>query len=209
MNRWLSRDDVPRGDEYDERWRKLAEAGADIHGEADCIERLLEPWRRAGRGPASISVLDAGCGTGRVAIELARRGYAVVGVDVDPAMLAQARRKHPEGAWVLADLTQLDLLAERGGRRFDLVAAPGNVMIFLAAGTEATVLARLAAHLEPGGRLVAGFQLGGDRLALDDYDAFAAAAGLALEHRWATWDGEAFAGGDYAVSVHRRTEAPC
>ncbi|MCC6435052.1 MAG: class I SAM-dependent methyltransferase [Acidimicrobiales bacterium] len=203
MNRWLSRDDVPRGGDYDERWRRLAESGANIHGEADCVERLLAPLHDELGGTRPISVLDAGCGTGRVGIELARRGYDVVGVDVDPAMLAEARLKHPDGTWLLADLAELDLSAHRAGRRFDLVAAPGNVMIFLAAGTEAVVLQRLAAHLGPGGRLVAGFQLGADRLGLDAYDSLATAAGLALEHRWATWDGEPFVGGDYAVSVHR------
>ena len=41
-------------------------------------------------------VLDAGCGTGRVAIELARRGIEVVGVDADPDMLERARRRAPQ-----------------------------------------------------------------------------------------------------------------
>ena len=36
-------------------------------------------------------MLDAGCGTGRVAIELAARGFSVVGMDLDEAMLDTAR----------------------------------------------------------------------------------------------------------------------
>ncbi|NDH96076.1 MAG: SAM-dependent methyltransferase, partial [Actinobacteria bacterium] len=60
MSRWLLRDDVPRGDDYDRRWRDLADSGKGIHGEADLISALS----------AGGSVLDAGCGTGRVAIEL-------------------------------------------------------------------------------------------------------------------------------------------
>ena len=82
------------GEEYQARFDRLAASGADVHGEADLVQR---------RGPAS--VLDAGCGTGRVAIELARRGVEVVGVDVDESMLATARRRAPELRWVAADLT--------------------------------------------------------------------------------------------------------
>ncbi|MEM8708957.1 MAG: class I SAM-dependent methyltransferase [Actinomycetota bacterium] len=191
MSRWLERDDVPRGDDYDQRWHDLADAGEAVHGEADLIGSLL----------ATGSVLDAGCGTGRVAIELSRRGYDVVGVDLDPGMLDTARTKAPELAWHLADLLTVDV-----GRTFDLVALPGNVMIFLDPGTEAGVVANLVRHLEPDGRLVAGFQLTDDRYALHDYDDACAAAGLELEHRWATWDREPFVsdGAEYAVSVHRR-----
>ena len=146
-------------------------------------------------------MLDAGCGTGRVAIELADRGYDVAGVDLDPGMLDTARAKAPHLSWTLADLLDVDL-----GRRFDLIALPGNVMIFLTPGTEADVVVNLARHLEPSGLLVAGFQLGADRYGLDAYDAHAAAAGLELVDRWSTWDREPFDSTDasYAVSVHRR-----
>ena len=145
MSRWLLRDDVPRGDDYDQRWRDLADSGEGIHGEADLIGALS----------AGGSVLDAGCGTGRVAIELARRGHEVVGVDLDPGMLDTARAKAPELEWHLADLLDVDL-----ARTFDLVALPGNVMIFLSPGTEADVVANMARHLATDGRLVTGFQLG-------------------------------------------------
>jgi hypothetical protein len=81
----------------------------------------------------------------------------------------------------------------------------GNVMIFLAPGSEGTVVANMARHLAPGGRLVAGFQLQPGHLDIARYDALATAAGLILEERWATWDGEPWVpGGGYAVSVHRR-----
>lgn len=159
-----------------------------MHGEADLVESL---------GPRS--VLDAGCGTGRVAAELHHRGIEVVGVDIDESMLAVARTKAPEVRWVEHDLVGVDL-----DRTFDLVVAAGNVMIFLAPGTEAAVVANLARHLEPGGALVAGFSLESGRLDLATYDALAAAAGLALSDRWATWDCARYQGGDYAVSVHRR-----
>ena len=77
----------------------------------------------------------------------------------------------------------------------------GNVMIFVAPGTEARVLANISARLEPGGLLIAGFQLSG-RLALADYDAHAAAAGLEPVARWSTWDRAPFtATSDYVVAV--------
>ncbi|HEY9267748.1 MAG TPA: class I SAM-dependent methyltransferase, partial [Mycobacterium sp.] len=147
-------------------------------------------------------VLDAGCGTGRVAVELAARGFSVVGIDLDPAMLAAARAKAPQLRWIEADLAEAGRHLEE---TFDLVALPGNVMIFVERGTEDRVLAELAALLAPGGLLVAGFQLREDRLTLDRYDESAAAAGLELVDRWATWDRQPFTGGDYAVSVHRLT----
>jgi SAM-dependent methyltransferase len=145
-------------------------------------------------------VLDAGCGTGRVAIELARRGIETVGVDIDSEMLATARRKAPELTWIEDDLATLRL-----DRRFDAVLMAGNVMIFLAPGTEAAVIANVAKHLVPGGALVAGFQLISGRLDLETYDRLAGEAGLDLDERWATWGRAPWSpGGDYAVSVHRR-----
>lgn len=194
MSRWDATDDVPRGDQYDKRWRDLEAAGHSIHGEADLIEAL---------GPRT--VFDAGCGTGRVAIELARRGMGVVGVDLDASMLETAREKAPDLEWVHADLTNVRLTDPSGARRrFDAVAMAGNVMIFVAPGTEAEVVQNLAAHLDRDGLLVAGFQLRPGGYSLADYDHACDGAGLELSDRWATWDREPYEGGDYAVSVHRR-----
>jgi SAM-dependent methyltransferase len=186
---------APRGDDYDARWRSLAAAGKSIHGEADLVAALLHDI-------GGHRVLDAGCGTGRVAIELAARGHAVVGIDADAAMLQAARRKAPELTWVAGDLAEAD---RHVAAEFDVVVAAGNVMIFLAPGSERGVVAQLAARLAPGGLLVAGFQLNTGRLTLDRYDEYAAAAGLELVDRWSTWDREPFVGDDYAVSVHRLT----
>jgi SAM-dependent methyltransferase len=163
-------------------------AGHSIHGEADFIERF-----------APTSVLDAGCGTGRVAIELGRRGIDVVGVDLDPPMLDEARRKAPRLTWVESDLCGVDLECA-----FDVIALAGNVMIFLHPGTEVDVISNLADHLAPEGVLIAGFQLG-RRYGLDQYDAECMAAGLILLERFATWECDPWVeGGDYAVSVHTR-----
>lgn len=151
-------------------------------------------------------MLDAGCGTGRVAIELAHRGHDVVGVDLDPAMLDLARDKAPDLAWIQGDLASTGIAGDSGERRlFDAAVAAGNVMIFLERGTEAAVVANLAAHLRPGGVLVAGFQLSDGYMQLHVYDALAERNGLELESRYSTWEGAPFEGGDYAVSIHRRT----
>ncbi len=185
-SRWGSSRHVQRGADYDRRWAELEAAGRSIHGEADFI---------AAYTPSS--VLDAGCGTGRVAIELARRGVDVVGLDLDPAMLAAAREKAPELTWIESDLCDMRL-----GRRFDVVATVGNVMIFLRPGSECSVVANLASHLGPDGRLVAGFQLN-TSYTLERYDADCRDAGLELAERFATWERAPYDGGDYAVSVHR------
>ncbi|MFH8370491.1 class I SAM-dependent DNA methyltransferase [Streptomyces sp. NPDC018031] len=175
------------GDEYQARFDRIAATGEDVHGEAALVRSF---------GPAT--VLDAGCGTGRVAIELARHGIAVVGVDADESMLATARRRAPDIRWYHRDLVGLDL-----GESFDVVVMAGNVPLFTPPGTEAGLVAGAAGHVRPAGHLVAGFSLDRD-YPLDDYDAHCRAAGLTLEARYATWSREPYTGGQYAVSVHRR-----
>jgi SAM-dependent methyltransferase len=159
------------------------------HPEADFV-MALQPRR----------VLDAGCGNGRVAVELARRGIAVVGVDRDPQQLRAARRRAPRLSWHLADLATLRL-----GQRFDLILLAGNVLLFLDPSSEGAVLRTLARHLAPGGRLVAGFALAPGYLALAEYDRLAHAAGLTLRARYAAWDRQPWhAAAHYVVTVHRR-----
>ena len=187
-SRWLQSKSTS-GDDYDATYERRAAAGQDVHGEADFVARFK---------PAS--VLDAGCGTGRVGRELARRGMDVVGVDIDADMLDTARRKAPGVEWRLADLATVDL-----ARTFDAIVMAGNVMIFVEPGTEGAVVANTARHLKAEGVLIAGFQLMPDRLTIARYDAIVADAGLVLAERWSTWDcDEWLAGGDYAVSVHRQ-----
>jgi SAM-dependent methyltransferase len=175
------------GDEYQARFDRLAATGQDVHGEATFVQ-AFDPS----------TVLDAGCGTGRVGIELARRGIEVVGVDVDPSMLAAARARGPEIEWVEADLTSFDL-----GRTFDVVVLAGNVPLFTPEGTQGALVACCAAHVALAGLLIAGFST--DRgYGIDDWDRDATDAGLELVDRFATWAGAPHAGQHYAVSVHRR-----
>jgi SAM-dependent methyltransferase len=189
-----SGDDYPR--RFAERFAQLAEAGTDVHGEATFVAALLASGGR---------VLDAGCGTGRVAARLADLGFDVTGVDVDEAMVDVAREARPELCWVVSDLGALDL-----GERFDAVVLAGNVVPFIEPSALPGVAERLAEHLVPGGPLVSGFGLdrahlptGTPVVPLEAWDAALGDAGLALDARYGGWDREPYAGGGYAVSVHR------
>ena len=173
-------------DAYERRWQRLAEAGVDPHGEVALVQTY-----------APRSVLDAGCGTGRVAVELAHRGIAAVGVDNDPDMIAAARAKSPQQRWIVADLADLAL-----PDRFDVVVLAGNVVPYIAADRRAAAVEACARHLAPGGVLVAGFALRPGWPDLGAYDGWCRSAGLTLADRWATWDRQPYTDGDYAVSAH-------
>lgn len=175
-------------DEYDARWDRLAEQGGQVHGEVDFL---------LGFGPSE--VLDAGCGTGRVAIELDRRGVVVVGVDGDPEMLDRARRRAPKLIWIEADLADLDL-----GRPFDVVVMAGNILPFVDPPSRPDVVAACSRHLRSGGHLVTGAGLQSGWPGVDEYDAWCAAVGLEAVERFASWDRHPWApDARYAVSVHR------
>jgi 2-polyprenyl-3-methyl-5-hydroxy-6-metoxy-1,4-benzoquinol methylase len=195
LTRWVTDHDSGHSRWYIERFRRLAAEGADLAGEARLLDAIVG---RAAR------ILDAGCGTGRVGAELAARGHTVVGVDVDPELIAAAKLDHPGPTWLVADLAELDLAAMAEPAPFDAAILAGNVMAFLAPDSEARVLTQVAGHVRPDGVVVAGFGL--ERgYALTDFDAHAAAAGLQLEHRFATWDlRPPAADPTFAVSVFRR-----
>jgi SAM-dependent methyltransferase len=189
------------GAEYAARFAGPAARGEDMHGEASLCAALVPPGAR---------ILDAGCGTGRVAIRLASIGYDVVGIDVDSSMLAVARQHGPSVPWYRGDLSALPagLLAESP---FDLVVMAGNVVPLLAPGTLPDAVRALVAVLRPGGLLLAGFGLDPAHLPprcpvtpLEEYDEAAAGHGLELVDRFSTWDGAPYdEAAGYAVSVHR------
>lgn len=170
----------------------MTAAGQNPHGEADLV---------SGYRPAS--VLDAGCGTGRVGIELARRGIRVLGLDADPDMIVAARAKAPELRWL-----HVDLASFRTDERFDMVVLAGNVVPYVAAADRAGAVAACAAALAPGGFLIAGFSLRPGWPTPADYDAWCAAAGLTPRDRFATWGRTPFTGGDYLVAVHAAPAPP-
>ena len=163
---------------YVERFRTMAAQGADLAGEARLVDAML---------PRGARVLDAGCGPGRVGAELHARGHVVVGVDVDPVLIEAARADHPGPDWRVGDLADLDLPAEGLAEPFDAIVCAGNVVTFLAPGTEVEVLRRFRAHLAPGGRAVVGFGTGRG-YAPDRFVADAEEAGLRVDLALATWD---------------------
>ncbi|MHB8452119.1 MAG: class I SAM-dependent methyltransferase [Mycobacteriales bacterium] len=193
--RWVTAHGPGHAEWYIERFRRLAQEGADLAGEARLLDAMLSRRSR---------VLDAGCGPGRVGAELASRGHSVVGVDADPALIEAAKADHPGPRWLVADLADLDLASAGEPTPFDAAVLAGNVMPYLAAGTEARVLARLAAHLRDDAVVVVGIGL--DRgYSLSELDAHAGDAGLELEHRFATWDLRPWhPGATFAVTVLRR-----
>lgn len=187
--RWFTHTKDGHSQWYVDRFRTLAAEGADLEGEARLVDAMVD--RRS-------AVLDAGCGTGRLSGALHRRGHRVVGVDADPTLIAAAEADHPGPSYVVADLAALDL-----DDRFDLVVCAGNVMVFLAPGSERTVLQRLRDHTRPGGRLVIGFRRE-EHYPYSRFNVDLRMAGLSLEHRFGTWGLDPFTpASDFAVNVLR------
>ena len=104
-------------------------------------------------------LIDIGCGVGRHAIELARRGYEMTGLDLSPGMLAQARANAAEAkvqvAWLQADATSFST-----GRRYDgaLCLCEGAFGL-LSAGNDPfdqgmRILHCINRALQPGGKLI-------------------------------------------------------
>ena len=197
-SRWveITTEDPSHSTRYIERFRSMAAAGDDLDGEARLVDAMA---------PRRAHVLDAGCGPGRVGGALARAGHDVVGVDVDPVLIAAAEEDHPGPTWLVGDLAELDLPSRGIDDPFDVIVCAGNVMAFLAPSTRRDVLANLRAHLRDDGRVVVGFGAGrgyGFPAFRDDVRA----AGLVTDLELATWDLRPLAhDDDFLVAVLRRS----
>ncbi|GAB1640834.1 class I SAM-dependent methyltransferase [Krasilnikovia sp. MM14-A1259] len=163
---------------YIQRFRDMAARGADLAGEARMIDAMV---------PRGARILDAGCGTGRVGGFLADAGHDVVGVDLDPDLIAVAEAEHPGPRWLVGDLAELDLPGAGVPDGFDVIVCAGNVMTFVAPSTRAEILHRLRRHLRGDGRVVAGFGAGRG-YGFDTFLADAATAGLTPELLLSSWD---------------------
>jgi SAM-dependent methyltransferase len=109
----------------------------------------LALWRELAadaRGP----VLDVGCGTGRVTLDLARRGHAVVGLDSDEALIAALSRRAAGLPVTTVCADARDFALER--RHFALVVVPMQTIQLLGGPEGRAALLRAArAHLAPAG----------------------------------------------------------
>ncbi len=190
--RWFTERTPEQRHEYAQRFVSIAAEGKDIDGEARLIDAMVAPGS---------TILDAGCGAGRITHALGLRGHDVIGVDADPVLIEAGREQHR--GCDLRVLNLVDLSPQVGGP-FDLIVCTGNVMPFVESGTEPAILAAMATVLAPGGRVVFGFHL--DRAyALHSLDQDATAVGWNLEHRFGTWNLDPFTDdSDWAVSVFRR-----
>jgi SAM-dependent methyltransferase len=115
----------------------------------------LALWRRLGADTAGGPLLDLGCGTGRVAFDLARNGHRVRGLDLDPALVA-AFNERARASGLSADATAADAREFELGRKFAMVLAPMQFLQVLGGTGERLACLRCAhRHLGPGGRLAA------------------------------------------------------
>lgn len=117
-------------------------------GEVDFVERELE----SDRGKR---ILDIGCGTGRHAIELARRGYQVVGFDLSEGQLRRAREKAAE-AGVTVPFEQRDATEPHFRQEFDaaIMFCEGAFPLMETDEKNHAILRHAGAALRPGGKLM-------------------------------------------------------
>jgi SAM-dependent methyltransferase len=188
---------------YDQRWDTMAARGENVHGEADAVTRLIERYldvRDRERGHA-LRILDAGCGTGRLAVELQRRGHEVTAVDLDPDMVDKARDKSTAVTWLVGDLSTVDVVT-RGDlfdvAGFDVIVMAGNILNFCAPGTQTTIVHNMVNQLVDGGVFVCGWsqEQRDDAYLWSGFVRDARDAGANVAETWTNWDGDAMPASD-------------
>jgi SAM-dependent methyltransferase len=166
---------------YGRHFADLVDRGADVAGEARLADALA---------PRGARVIDIGSGMGRIAAALTERGHDVVATEPDPALRTQSLATYADLEVLPHDALALDP-AEVG--TFDLAVLVGNVMVFLAEGTERSVLTRVRDLLAPDGRALVGFHLqavkaGSRTYPADEFVADAESVGLRVVHRFGSYE---------------------
>lgn len=114
--------------------------------------RTIATWLAARDVSPGATVLDAGCGTGRYAIELSRYGYVVEGIDRSPELIAQALRS-ASGVTSSVSFAVGDILA-CGPSRCDAILCRGVLNDFLGEEARAAAFDSFRRALRPQGVLV-------------------------------------------------------
>lgn len=194
QNRWLKtiQDNPQHSESYIARFKEKEDSGQDLHGEARFVDAMAQ---------RDSAILDAGCGFGRIGAELGLRGHRVVGVDIDPVLVTEAKRRFSSAIFHNGDLTDFvpsdigaDASKEAGfdvPEKFDVIVAGGNVVCFVDPSTRVELYRNLGTLLEDNGRIVLGFGTKWDY----EFDVFfreVAAAGLVVDVKLSTWHLDSF-----------------
>ncbi|MDN5744718.1 MAG: class I SAM-dependent methyltransferase [Nocardioidaceae bacterium] len=187
LTRWAR---AERG--YGRRFAELLERGEDIVGEARLAHTMAPPHGR---------ILDVGSGMGRIGAHLLTLGHQVVAAEPDPELVAQSRSTWPDLDVVpheILALTPQVLTTAGHPTQYDVITCIGNVLPFVAEGTEVRVLRRLAEFLAPDGRILVGFHLSGGPVTegpesarhytVAEFHDDVAAAGLRIDHHFGGYD---------------------
>jgi predicted TPR repeat methyltransferase len=123
---------------YDLIYAAFKDYAAEVTQVASLLRRL---------NPDCRTVLDVGCGTGEHARRLAAEGFAVDGIDIEPAFVEIASRKHPAGRFVVADMSDFHL-----PERYDALLCLFSSIGYLCTLDRVTrALVCFREHLAPGG----------------------------------------------------------
>ena len=140
---------------YDTVAEDYADLLPDTRAETPLDLAMVDAFIAASTSGGPGTVLDAGCGAGRMSRHLADRGCAVAGVDLSPNMVAMARRDHPDLRFTVGSLTALPYPDDQ----FDGVMLWYSIIHTPPAG-QRHIFQEAARVLRPHGHLLVGFQSG-------------------------------------------------
>ncbi len=141
---------MAEGDLYSDDGLDIYEEAHYASGEHEEETQDLLSWYGKPEGRA----LDLGCGGGLHALELARRGFHVVGVDVEPSAIARARERAFGLKWACFEVMNLETANPRSLGHFDMIISLGNVLSHLSKARVGGLLGELNGMLNPESWLV-------------------------------------------------------